>query len=44
LLRFLLEELGDNLVNNLIDQGAYLIGRLWLDRMRDKNRLVLRQS
>ena len=44
LLRFLLEELGNNLVNNLIDQSANFIWCFGLDRVRDKNRLVLRQS
>jgi len=44
LLRFLLEEFGHNLVDDLIDQRTYLIWCFGLDRMRDKNRLVVRQS
>jgi hypothetical protein len=41
LLFFLLKELGDNLVDHLIGQGADFILRLWLNRVLDENGLVL---
>jgi hypothetical protein len=44
LLHFLFEELGHNLIDDLIDQGAHLVWCLWLDWMGDENWLVLRQS
>ena len=44
LLRFLLEQLGNNLVDDLIDQGANFIWCFGLDWVGDENRLVVRQS
>ena len=44
LLRFLAEEFGDDLVNDLIDQRANFIRRFGLNRVSDENWFILRQS
>ena len=44
LLYFVFQQLGNDLINDLIGQRPDLIFRLWLDWMFDEDRLVLRHT
>ena len=43
-LRFLLEQLANDLINHLIGECADFFLRLWLDGMLNQNRFVLRHA